>query len=139
MDQYSFEVVKEAYLELFCAPRSSLDNPSLRAGSKGQNPSSRASGQGQYGRRSFCVLEDGALEGADGYWVQDQETLEEGFIEEFEDIFWTWDDENSAWQAKPVQQRLLRRGPRKGKAKGKKGLNLFKGKRHRTCCSWRTI
>ena len=81
MDQYSFEVVKEAYLELFCAPRSSLDNPSLRAGSKGQNPSSRASGQGQYGRISFCVLEDGALEGADGYWVQDDQTLEEGFIE----------------------------------------------------------
>ena len=139
VEDYTFEPVRDAFVELFCAPRSSLDNPSLRASSQGQNPSSRVSGQGQRGQRSFCVLEDGILEGTTGYWVQDNETLEEGFIGEFEDIFWTWDDENSAWQTKPLQRRNLRRGPKKGKSKRKERLQPFQGKRSGTCRSGKPV
>ena len=49
VENYSFQPVKEAFRELFCAPRSSLENPSFRA-----------SGQSN---RSFCVLEDGDMDG----------------------------------------------------------------------------
>ena len=68
------------------------------------------------------------LEGQNGDWVKDDDTYEEGFIAEFEDVFWTWDDGNSVWQARPLKQRQLRRGPRKGKGKGKAGRERFSGK-----------
>ena len=102
-------------MELFCAPRSSLDNPSIRV-----------SGQGNH-YRTFCVLEDGTLEGASGYWVQDDESGQEGFMGEFEDTFWTYDDTEWVWQASPVRKRFLRRGPPKGngKGKGRKGKSRF--------------
>ena len=75
IENYTFEAIKEVFLELFCAPRSSLDNPSLRASGQGSGP------------RSFVVLEDGTMDGAAGHWVQDDETGEEGFIGETDDTF----------------------------------------------------
>ena len=116
IEDYDFSIVKDVFLELFCAPKSSLDNPSLRV-----------SGQGTH-QRSFCVLEDGTLEGTSGYWVQDDETGQEGFVGEFEDTFWTYDDTEWVWQTSPVKKRFLRRGPPKGnsKGKGRKGKYRFR-------------
>jgi len=70
---YTFDLTRSAFLELFCAPRSSLDNPSFR-------PSSQ--------QRTFFVHDYGELEGATGYWAIEEETGHEGFAQEFEDIFW---------------------------------------------------
>ena len=59
VSDYTFQDVREVMIELCCAPKSSIDNPSLRSVTA---------------VRSFCVLDDGEMEGQDGYWVQDDET-----------------------------------------------------------------
>ena len=72
LQSYTFDLIWSAFLELFCAPRSSLDNPSFR-------PSSQP--------RTFLVQCYGELEGSTGYWAVEEETGQEGFVQEFEDIF----------------------------------------------------
>ena len=99
VENYTFQPVNDAFRELFCAPRSSLENPSLRV-----------NGQGH---RSFCVMEDGEIDGIIGYWVQDDETGEEGFMGEFDNNFWVFDDMESVWQTRPIRKRFLRRRPAK--------------------------
>ena len=117
VQQYTFEGLREAFIELFCAPKSGLDNPSYRTA--GQN-------------RSFCVYEYGECDGQTGYWVQDEETEEEGFVPEFDDVFWTFDEEGDAWISHRFKQRRLRKvkgkgkGKPKGKGKGAKGRTWFK-------------
>ena len=64
-DSYTFEIVRSTFMELFCAPRSSIENPNLRPAT---------------GQRSFCVIEYGELDGVCGNWVEDDETGEEGFV-----------------------------------------------------------
>ena len=39
-------------------------------------------------RRSFLVLDEGDLEGTDGYWAEDDEDGAEGFLDALEDVFW---------------------------------------------------
>ncbi len=75
MDHYQYGQTRDVMVELFCAPLSSLDNPSLRS----TTPAT--------GRRSFCVIDDGELNGLFGYWVEDELTGEVGFLPEFEDVF----------------------------------------------------
>ena len=110
---YTYDVVREVFIELFCAPRSSLDNPNLRS-----SPTTR----------SFCVLEDGDMDGVAGYWVEDEDTAELGFLPEWEDVFWTFDDNNFTWASAHFQGRKLRRGqPRHGgKGRGKGGHRRFR-------------
>jgi hypothetical protein len=74
IDAYTYESVRDIFIELFCAPRSSLENPSLRTGSQG---------------RSFCIMDHGDMDGTYGYWVEDDESGEVGFLPEVEDVFWT--------------------------------------------------
>ena len=52
---YTFSVVSEAMIELFCAPRSSLEWPGYRTGSTAV--------------RSFCVIEEGTMDEQSGFWV----------------------------------------------------------------------
>ena len=94
----------EMFIELFCAHRASLENPSLRTGSQGRN---------------FCIMEHGDMDGTYGYWVQDDECGEVGFLPEVEDVFWTYDEINDVWNSQYFKGRRLRRGPTKGKGKGK--------------------
>eukprot|EP00971_Amphidinium_carterae_P044141 868599-Amphidinium_carterae.2 len=54
--------------------RASIENPSW--------------GQQMSGQRSFLVIQQGECFGTSGYWVEDDETGEEGFLEEFQDTFW---------------------------------------------------
>ena len=80
MQNYTFESVREVFFELFCAPKSSIDNPNLRT-------------SGVEGRqRNFCVMDSGDLDGSSGYWVEDDDSGEVGFVPEFEDVFWVFDD-----------------------------------------------
>ena len=117
VQNYTFEGLREAFIELFCAPKSGLDNPNYRT-----------TGQG----RSFCVFDYGECDGQYGYWVQDEETEEEGFVPEFEDVFWTFDDQSEAWISHRFKQRRLKKGKGKGqgkpkgKGKGSKGRTWFK-------------
>ena len=87
LQAYTFEQIRECLIELFCAPRSSIENPSYRV-----------SGQG----RTFAVLEYGEIEGSMGYWAECEETGEEGFLHEFEDCFWTYDEEGCFWISRPA-------------------------------------
>ena len=113
---YSFQVVRDIFMELFCAPKSSIDNPNLRSG-----PTSR----------SFCVLEDGEMDGLAGYWVEDDDTGEVGFLPEWDDVFWVHDDVSFVWASHHFRGRKLRRGPPrgKGKGKGKGGRSRFRSRK----------
>ena len=114
VQRYTFEAVRGVFIELFCAPRSSLDNPNLRA--------SGATA------RSFCVIDDGIMDQVHGYWAEDEESGEVGFLPEIEDVFWVHDDTNMVWLSRPFRGRSLRRGQAKGKGKGKgqKGFHRFR-------------
>ena len=63
---HMFELINTAFLKLFCAPRSSLGNPSAR-------PSNQ--------QRTFLVQYYGELEGSTGYWAAEEETGQEGFVQ----------------------------------------------------------
>ena len=65
LQNYTFEQIRECMIELFCVPRSALENPSYRV-----------SGQG----RTFAVMDYGEIEGSTGYWAECEETGEEGFL-----------------------------------------------------------
>ena len=65
VENYQYQDVREVFTELFCAPRNSWENPSLRSG--------RTQG------RSFCILEDGEMDGTYGYWVEDDDSGETRF------------------------------------------------------------
>jgi hypothetical protein len=75
VQDYTFAGDREVFIEPFCAPRSSLDNPNLR---------------GFSGGRSFCIIDQGEMDGNTGYWVEDDSNGEVGFLMEFEDTFWVW-------------------------------------------------
>jgi hypothetical protein len=104
IETYTYDLVREVFVELFCAPRSSLENPNLRAGTQG---------------RSFCIMEDGEMDGVAGYWVEDDESGEVGFLPEMEDVFWTFDDDANAWLSRHFRGRRLRRGNPKGGGRGR--------------------
>ena len=70
LQDYTFEQTRECMVELFCVPRSALENPSYRVNSQG---------------RSFAVLDYGELEGTTGYWAECEETGEEGFLAEYDE------------------------------------------------------
>ena len=64
-----------------------------------------------------------------GFWVEDDETFEQGFLLMAEDEFWTQDDASGAWAVRRFRGRKLRRGVPKGKGQGKsrgrKGYRRF--------------
>ena len=121
LQDYTFSVIRAKYIELFCAPKNSLENPNIRmtGGPRQSGPSGR----------SFLIIESGVLDDQHhGFWVQDDETGEEGFIQDTEDSFWIL-DENEAWVSQRVPGRKLRRGSGKGKGRKGKGRG-YKGRRY---------
>ena len=100
---------------MFCTTKTAVDNPMMQP-----------SGMAQ--RRSFLVLEEGELEGTDGYWAEDDEDGAEGFLDALEDVFWIYDDADYTWYQRRFQGRQTRRGKGKGKRKGK-GKGRVKGRR----------
>ena len=84
-------------------------------------------------RRSFLVLDEGELEGTDGYWAEDDEDGGEGFLDALEDVFWVYDDADYTWYQRRFQGRQTRRGKgkgkRKGKGKGRGGRRFFRSRK----------
>ena len=100
VSDYSFDAVREVMTELFCAPISSIDNPSLRTVTA---------------VRSCCVLDDGEMDGQDGHWAQHDETGAEGFLPQIGDILWAFDEEADMWASHRFHGRRVRRGDPKGR------------------------
>ncbi len=71
-----------AFIELSCLTKTALDNPGMR---------------GPAASRSFCVLDEGELEGQTGFWIEDEDPGEIGFADAWEDVFWTHDEQAEAW------------------------------------------
>ena len=106
LDQYNIQELRDLFLEMFCTTKTAVDNPMMQP-----------SGMAQ--RRSFLVLEEGELEGTDGYWAEDDEDGAEGFLDALEDVFWVYDDADYTWYQRRFQGRQTRRDKGKGKRKGK--------------------
>ena len=121
MQEYSWDTLRSLFIELFCAPKASLDDPSIRP-----------SLDRHYGRTFFLLSDEvGECQGSFGYWVEDEETGLEGFLDEVEDEFWLFDDQTHCWQVRRFGGRKLKRGKGKGKGRGKgsKGRRFFKPRR----------
>ena len=102
---HTLEPVKTVFVELFCSPTSSKENPSLRV-----------SGHGGSRNRTFVV--ENYPEDVYGQWTTDEVTGEQGCIDDERSCFWTWDDNEHAWQSRQFKGRQVNR--RKGKGKKKK-------------------
>jgi len=71
-------------------------------------------------RRFFLVLEEGELEGTDGYWAEDDEDGAERFVDALEDVFWVYDDADYTWYQRRFQGRQTSRGKGKRREKRKR-------------------
>ena len=69
---YTLEAVKTVFVEVFCSPQSSMENPSLRV-----------SGHGSSTSRTFIV--ENFTEDEYGLWAIDEATGKQGFI--YDDVF----------------------------------------------------
>ena len=74
---YTFEAVRTVFVELFCTPKSSMENCSLRV-----------SGHSSSMNRTF-IVED-YVEDDFGPWDIDEATSEQGYIDDERSCFWTW-------------------------------------------------
>ena len=106
LDQYNIQELRDLFLAMLRTTKTAVDNPMMQP-----------SGMAQ--RRSFLVLDEGDLEGTDGYWAEDDEDGAEGFLDALEDVFWVYDDADYTWYQRRFQGRQTRRGKGKGKIKGK--------------------
>ena len=84
----TLEAVQRTFLELFCTPKSSMENPSLRGRVSSTN-------------RTFIVEEYG--EDDFGQWAKEQ-----GYVDDERSCFWTWDDTEGVWQSKPYKGHQLK-------------------------------
>ena len=85
LDQYNVQELRDLFLDMFCTTKTAVDNPMMQPSGIGQ-------------RRSFLVLEEGELEGNDGYGAEDDEEGAEGFLDALEDVFWVYDDADYTWR-----------------------------------------
>ena len=108
----TFEAVRTVFVELFCTPKSSMENSSLHV-----------SGHGSSMNRTF-IVEDCA-EDDFGQWGTDEVTGEQGHIDGGRSFSWTWDDNGYAWQSRPVKGRHVKR--REGQGKEKRTGRAFFG------------
>ena len=100
---------RKHFLEFFCTPKGSLENPSLRVSGSGSNPS-----------RTFIA--ENYLGDEYGLWAIDESTGEQGFFDDERSCFWKYDDNEYVWQSRKFQDRQVRRRKGKGKGKGKGGF-----------------
>ena len=83
LETYTYDSVRTIFMDILHLPRSSLDDPSMR------------NTRDFRGTRTFFVIDGlGDFEGVSGYWAEEVETEMEGFLEEQEDVFWTFDEAN---------------------------------------------
>ena len=104
--------LRDFLMTLFHAPKSSLENPSWSHKS---------------GPRAFVSISYGELDQYEGHWVLDETTGDEGFLDEQEDLFWLYDEDQCFWMKYPFQGRSLRKGDKSKGRKGKQGKSKGKG------------
>ena len=110
MRNYTLAIVQEAYKTLFASVRTGIGNPMVRP------RTSRTRGS----KRSFYLFEAGEFDGEEGYWAEDEDTHQEGFLSTENDVFWTLDEEKNEWhEANVAQRRIKKRGKGSTKSKGK--------------------
>ena len=73
---YNLEAVKTVFVKIFCSPKSSMENPSLRV-----------SGHGGSTNRTSVV--ENYAEDECGQWAIDEVTGEQGHIHDGRPCFWT--------------------------------------------------
>ena len=93
---YTLDTVQPFFVELFCTPRSSMLNPSLRV-----------SGQGGSMNRTFIT--ENYPEDDYGLWAIDEATGAQSYVGDERWCFWTWDDNEHAWQSRKFQNRQVKR------------------------------
>ena len=79
----TFEAVWTVFVVLFCTPKSSMENPSLRV-----------SGHVSSMNRTFIVEDD--AEDEFGQWAKGEVTGEQSYVDDERSCFWTWDDTQCA-------------------------------------------
>ena len=109
LENYSYEMLKTHYHELFITTRTSIQDPSIRP-------------QGGSRSNTFFIIEQGEYEGEEGFWVEDEEGLEGFMSNNDEETFWVL-EENDAFIARKVSGRNFKFKKKKGKGKSgnKKG------------------
>ena len=124
----TMKFIYEAYDELFSSSKAQLLNPT-----KNQGNTASAGGP-----RSFLVEDSGFLTCNDGMtyegcWAQDEESGEQGFLEQDEDVFWVYEEPGEAFIARRFKSAIRRKsgkgGKGKGKGKGSKGRKFFRRKK----------
>ena len=93
---YTSEAVRRVFVELFCTPKSSMENPSLRVNKCGSHTS-----------RTF-IVED-VIEDEFGKWATDEVTGEQGDVDDEGSCFWTWDNNEYAWRSRSCRARKLKK------------------------------
>ena len=124
LENYSYEMLKTHYHELFITTGTSIQDPSIRP-------------QGGNRSNTFFIIEQGEYEGEEGFWVEDEEGLEGFMSNNDEETFWVL-EENDAFIARKVSGRNFKFKKRKGKGKSgnKKGSHQRGGfKPFRKCGS----
>ena len=110
MRQYTLANVQEAYKTLFASVRTGIGNPMVRP------RTSRTRGS----KRSFYLFEAGEFDGEEGYWAEDEETHQEGFLSTENEVFWTLDDEKDEWhEANVAGRKIKKRGKGSNKSRRK--------------------
>ena len=94
--------------------RETIDPSRESIGNSMQNPSLFVSGHDGRPNRTF-IVED-YPEDESGQWATDEAIGEQGYIDDERSCFWTWDDNEQAWQSSQFKSREPKR--RKGKGKG---------------------
>ena len=101
---YTIEAVTTVFVELFCAPKSSMENPSLQH-------------EQNLHRGRLCC----------GQWAKDEVTGEQGYIDDKRSCFWTWDDTESAWQSRLFKSRQVKKKEKERKGRFKRTRRAFFG------------
>ena len=94
LENYSYEMLKTHYHELFITTRTSIQDPSIRP-------------QGGNRSNTFFILEQGDYEGEEGFWVEDEGGIEGFMSNNDEETFWVL-EENDAFIARKVSGRNFR-------------------------------
>ena len=113
--------LRDIFIDMFCNPRTAVDNPLLND-------------TGHGGRRSFIVIDEGELDGSFGFWAEDEDDGAEGFLDAHEDKFYIYDEQNELWFQRRFQGRRSRKGKGKGRGgkvrgRGRGGRRFFKPRR----------
>ena len=103
---YTFGAERTVFVELLCTPIGAMENPSLRVNRYG----------GQTGRK-FIV--ENVIEDEFGQWATDEETGEQGYVDDEGSCFWTWNNKECAWKSRLIQEPQIEEKRKKAKERAR--------------------